>query len=223
MTTPEERKGAKDPFAEKRKKDLEETFKPYGIALARLVFHWNRLHEALALLFVTVVNTTEHAALMSPYREVPLAIWHSAKSDFTQREMLRGAADKSPHLSPEQQEDIKEMLNKIDRGLRPDRNAATHAPLSFAEEVVGNTSQFSMHVAFSNSEHAERLRPKEDLVSEFNHYADLAECLERYVQEMYGALLHAKNPIKDSQPFPIFPWPTKPKWPQKENPKGSKS
>jgi hypothetical protein len=59
MTTEDERKAVNAAFKAKRKQELRDTFQPYGVALAYLIFHWNRLHEALSLSFIMLVNPRE--------------------------------------------------------------------------------------------------------------------------------------------------------------------
>ncbi len=169
----------------RRERALQRAFKPYGVALARVVFHWNKLHESLSLLFTVIVKpppkTSVHP-VTDPERALPLAIWHSTESDSTQRKMLREAAINAQNLTGKQRKDIIEVLNTIDRQLRGYRNKATHAPLNFAEKVVAAGSELYLHAnPGSANKYAQELKDA-DLIEEFEKYAALAEGLNSYVE-----------------------------------------
>ena len=220
MATDDEKKAAalrrkrNAAFSARLERAKKRTFRPYGIALSYLVFNWNRLHEALSLLFIMVVNAPNSKThLGTADRAVPLAIWHSMRSDSSQRDMLRAATTVAPHLTDRQRADIKWMLQEIDKSLRGDRNSAIHAPLTFSAREIADGSEFAMNAnIFSGSRHAKKLGGK-NLIEEFDRCAALADCLEGYASAMYGALMHSYNPSKGIFGEVFFAWPKKPKLP----------
>lgn len=165
MATDDEKKAAalrrkrNAAFSARLERAKKRTFRPYGIALSYLVFNWNRLHEALSLLFIMVVNAPNSKNhLGTADRAVPLAIWHSMRSDSSQRDMLRAATTVAPHLTDRQRADIKWMLQEIDKSLRGDRNSAIHAPLTFSAREIADGSEFAMNAnIFSGSRHAKKI------------------------------------------------------------------
>src|SRR6202035_2579226 len=67
-----------------RRRLAERNFRPLALELGWLLYEWNRLHESLAEIFAAVLCPNESAV-------VALAVWHSARSDLAQREMLLAA------------------------------------------------------------------------------------------------------------------------------------
>jgi hypothetical protein len=105
-------------------KQLDKAFKPYAIEIGFLTRSWNLLHDNLGKIFGRIM---EH-----PIPHVPIAVWYSATSDRTQREMLRAACAAtfrvSPGKRPGLKDDIKWLLSKV-QTLADQRNDAIHAPL----------------------------------------------------------------------------------------------
>jgi hypothetical protein len=131
----------------KARRAMNRAFRPYGIALAVLAFNWNRLHEQLSLLFITILripDETEPLGQMN--RNIPLAIWHSTDNDSPQRKMLRVSVERASHLTTNQRKDIIWVLNQIDDPLRHHRNSALHAPMSMnvALNDPGGSNVFSV-------------------------------------------------------------------------------
>jgi len=62
-------------------------FEEYALAVGKVAYAWNYLHERLGELFVVVSGAKQSVAL---------AIWYSTKSDRTQRDMLRAAVNAIP-------------------------------------------------------------------------------------------------------------------------------
>ena len=104
-------------------------FKPYVAALGQLALAWNGLQESFAALFWTMsLNGPPKAGDF--INDAPLWIWHSIKSDRSQREMLKAAID---HTSVDWQrsklkDDAIWLINEAMK-LEDLRNDALHAPL----------------------------------------------------------------------------------------------
>jgi hypothetical protein len=64
-------------------------FEEYALAVGKVAYAWNYLHERLGELFV-VVSAAEQA--------IALAIWYSTKSERGQRDMLRRRSRESRPL-----------------------------------------------------------------------------------------------------------------------------
>jgi hypothetical protein len=62
--------------------DVDRAFAPYITAAGEVVNAWNKLQEQLCLVFV---------ALTGMPKDMATAIWHSARSDAIQRDMLAAA------------------------------------------------------------------------------------------------------------------------------------
>src|SRR5215211_6790047 len=97
---------------------------PYITALGELVIAWNSLQEQLAELFWTVTGISNG--------RVPLAIWHAANSDRTQRQMLRAAAENAFATDKDKKtrDDILWLLDRAN-SLADQRNDAIHSPFWF--------------------------------------------------------------------------------------------
>jgi hypothetical protein len=195
----------------KARRAMNRAFRPYGIALATFAFNWNRLHEQLSLLFITVLripDETEPRGQMN--RTIPLAIWHSTDSDSAQRKILRASVECASHLTTKQRDDIIWVLNQIDKPLRYERNSALHAPMSMAlalNDPAGSNVFSVIADVFSASPHSRNLSKKQNLVEELELYGEHAAVLERFTTEMYGHLLW-----RDARPG-THPWPGKPALP----------
>jgi hypothetical protein len=151
--------------------EFTKALRPYGDRLGRLVFHWNQLHNELALLFGHITTPDN--------KPMAHALWHSTNSDFQQREMLRVAATHSRLVNTEQRDAIIDVLNTVDSALRHDRNRAIHAPLTHSQRMEGDSLKLWIEAdVFSGSPHAIKLSGK-DLLLEFKEYAMLAERLKK--------------------------------------------
>jgi hypothetical protein len=188
-------------------KQLNRAFNPYAANLGELVFHWNSLHNELSHLFELVIK--------SPVRKMGVSIWHSTDSDFAQRKMLRAATEIASHLSKPQREDILWVLNRIEDGLRHNRNDALHAPLIVIMDYA-LTKITVVPDPNSDSPRARALIKKGfDNLNEFlRENIELANLLELFSNGMFQAIL---NPSERA-------WPQRPALPhahRKKSPKGS--
>src|SRR3954454_14531805 len=92
--------------------DNSAAFAPYIQAAGGVVDAWNRLHETLKYLFVAVTKMPEN---------VGYAVWHSARSDSGQRDMLRAAiaatSDQEPWVIrfPTAKDDLYALLQKANK------------------------------------------------------------------------------------------------------------
>ena len=104
-------------------------FADYALALGRLTLAWNALHERLAALFWDLAADRIPLA-GGTYSNVPLWIWHSLRSDRSQREILRAVLENSgvDWGRPELKESVKWLLARTD-ALAGARDDAVHSPL----------------------------------------------------------------------------------------------
>jgi hypothetical protein len=150
-------------------------FKPVAIELGWVVREWNRLHEALAELFADVVASADRA--------IPFAIWYSAPSDRTQREMLKEvvvAAYRSQQPQPPIVKEINWILNQV-KSLAGKRNSAIHAPLVF----VNQTTDIEIMPAFFFGNPRARELMGKTLLGEFKWYRDHLEKLAWYAEILH--------------------------------------
>jgi hypothetical protein len=102
-------------------------FRPYVTALGQLSLAWNDLQECFGALFWTLMSPPPLTAFA--HREA-LFVWYSIKSDRSQREMLKAAANNLTidWRQPALVDEINWTINKADR-LEDWRNDAVHSPL----------------------------------------------------------------------------------------------
>jgi hypothetical protein len=109
---------------QQRRREQERQFKPLAQEIGWIAFEWNRLQEALAELFADAI---------SDHQPIALKIWHSVRSDLTQREMLKAAAE---HRSATVDAKLRPLwaavvwLTNQASTLSQKRNDALHVPLS---------------------------------------------------------------------------------------------
>src|SRR5579863_1025001 len=136
VTTIRDSMGKTYPFKLLTASTTKAALRPYAAELGLMANAWNHLHRSLSLLFSLL--------LQAPNPFVGQAIWHSQDSDIAQRKLLRALLDAdtlrlpafliqpekySPMLDRAQAEDVRYILDEIDRRLRHKRNNAIHAPL----------------------------------------------------------------------------------------------
>jgi hypothetical protein len=115
----------------RRHRFTEPYFEPYAKAIGQLLLAWNDLHERLASLFVM--------AMGGGWVDRPLGIWHSVRSDYSKRRLLREAIAKLPDNEKANREkltdEIEWILDASDKleGLRDD---SAHTPLHYL--MMGN-------------------------------------------------------------------------------------
>ncbi len=122
--------GAKRPKWDRSERYTSKEYLPYVTAIGQLALAWNDLHEALGSLFVSIVSVDDPKIQ---------AAWQSLQADRAKRGMLRAAiremSAEQVRLNPRAEDEMKWLLNQIDR-LENERNNAIHSPLmSFSHPV----------------------------------------------------------------------------------------
>jgi hypothetical protein len=166
-------------------------FEAYTLALGKVAYAWNYLHERLGALFVAVSGTD---------RGVALAIWYSTPSDRTERGMLKAAiAARTEWPFPIAQEELKWLMDRAE-GLAFYRDNAVHAPASL---YVG--TDVEMGASFFNGHpRAQNLMGKR-LIEEFEWIEKYAEILSRFAMQTTTALSFSAR----------YPWPDRPDLPSR--------
>jgi hypothetical protein len=154
--------------------------------MAGIIIAWNSLHETLARLFCAALGTDNPS--------VPLAVWHSLKSDRTQRDALRAALNQG-FLTTKNclavREKTKLLLNEIHK-LADRRNDAIHSPFVLRTDQYGTV--FTPDDTFANPR-AQKLSANE-LLSELVWYREQIEHLDNFAFDLYWA-----------SAFPRLGWP----------------
>jgi hypothetical protein len=159
---------------------------PYLIELGLVVVSWNELHDELGQLFSIVRG--------GPSLGCALEIWHSEKSDWRQRNLIRSALPSAlsnlPRAKQEDaewvrraREEIKWILDQAD-SLADHRNNTTHSPL--IGELEANEWKLTSFTFFRHPR-AKKLAGKE-LLSEFQWYWRTFRVLTAYTQHIRLAL-----------------------------------
>ena len=181
--------------------ETKAAFEAYTLAVGKVSYAWNYLHEKLGQLFV-VVNGAE--------REVALAIWYSTDSDRTQRNMLKAAnAGSSKNrwpLAPQAKDEIAWLLDRAE-SLADARNNAVHAPATL---LVGPWSEGNavMGAAFMAGHARAKKLVGKDLLAEFAWCERYAEALTMFTQKVQTAICFAER----------YPWPERPSLPTRDHP-----
>ena len=171
-------------------------FRPYAAALGQIALAWNELHQALAILFCTVMG--------GGYVNQFLAVWHAIKNDRAQREILKAAATSNlnSYLSPEIVEKLTSdiaWINARANEVEDARDDALHSPL-FA--FRGPNAVFP--AAGLGHKRAEKLMARRNLLHEFRWCRNSAMTLTEYVYGLDGAASGLGRP-----------WPDRPKMPNR--------
>jgi hypothetical protein len=176
-------------------------YEPYAIAIGRLVFSWNHLHESLAQLFCALAPV--HC------ENTMLGAWHATDSDSMQRRMLSGAVKGSlPAVLSDAQKSSVEWLLAETTKLSDARNNAVHAPLVFitSPDVGTRIAPFSQH----GNPRAKRLeQAKKDLMHEIVSCRETADVLRSFALK---AMVHLRRSENAERP----PWPDKPALPDRD-------
>jgi hypothetical protein len=180
-------------------------FKPYVTALGQLALAWNDLQESLADLFWTaMMNGPPVAGDVVNY--AALWVWHSIRSDRSQREMLKAAINRSSvdWKRPKFQEDANWLLKKI-VGLEDRRNDAIHSPLFLTTRSlwgVGLGPEKIAPAVWLFNPRAIKLSERTQLLSEFRYCRDTSITLADYARAINGALINPRRPWPDKPSLP---------------------
>ncbi len=195
---------------------IERKYRPLVVDIGLLVVSWSRLQETLARLFWFVTGIENGA--------IPLAIWHSTKSDRAQREMLREAAEvafvstllkraKLPTAASNKRanEDIVWLVNKAN-SLADKRNDVMHTPYLVALIEPKNQDNQLIPEATYGNPRALKLKGK-DLRKEFIWYRGHADELCRFAYDL-GTCIRWPDSV---------PWPDRPELPHHGQPPSPKT
>jgi hypothetical protein len=169
---------------------LNDAFAPYITAAGAVVNAWNKLQEQLNKVFIAITGMP---------RDMASAIWHSARCDGLQRQMLSAAIAATPddrwsgRLSSAR-DDLRALI-RVANKLAEDRNDAVHAPVSLA---IDNGRLIPIPAYFHGNPRATRLKG-EDILSEFERCRETANILREFSEKIETALN-----------FPSYAWPERP-------------
>lgn len=181
----------------------------YLVALGGVALSWNRLQEAMAILFAAILNPLPN--------QVSLAMWNSLVSDRSQRDLMKAAiqvrfsadeGDLRPqfpgfkHSFETVGSDLGWLMTEAIK-LENDRNDALHSPLTLS---LGQSVLRYVPSPVTGYQRAKNLRTKTDrnkttLIAEFDYYALKAETLRGFALSAQSALLF---------PGPVPIWPVRP-------------
>ena len=177
----------------------DKALEPYKLALGRVAHQWNHMQERLGLLFCMVAGLDN---------SMGMGIWHSLKSDRTQRDLLEAAtsaADKEEEWRndfPKAKADIDWILRKV-KALADSRNSAIHAPIS---AVIGGEPEIRPFTFFGNP-NAAKLVGK-DIFVEFEWYGNYFKTITKFAADLSLALMGRRRPNSV-----WMPWPNRPQLP----------
>jgi len=166
----------------------DKSFKTHATAIGQLAIQWNLLHEALGLVFLSVMQGGHG----NQYAQV----WSAVPSDGAKREMLL-AASEGAWLHPDAPEEqnrrrelvralVKELV-KAATALEDARNNAIHAPLTVALNALRpDFGAISPDISLNNKR-AQRLLNK-DLLAEFRWCRDYAFVLGVFALALHESL-----------------------------------
>ncbi len=94
--------------------------KTYAQRIGRLLWAWNRIHSAFAVMFASFVDRRQTRAGQ--------ALWHAVKTDTAQRDMLAALLPFQTSIRPEVAEGV-EWLLEVTGKLAQHRNDVVHTPM----------------------------------------------------------------------------------------------
>lgn len=157
----------------------DKALQPYYSALGKVAHAWNHLHEELGKVFCAATQLD---------LSIGMAVWHSLKSDRSQREILEGAIIRAAQSEdwmeahPGAVEGIQYLLKKVNQ-LAGYRNDAIHAPC-----IVNWRGDFEITpLTFFGNDKARRLMGK-DILVEFEWYEKTAGALRSHASACRFAL-----------------------------------
>lgn len=176
---------------------------PYFIAIGEMTTAWATLHEILGALF-SVLMLGNTPAPGDSIDWTPTYVWHTIKSDRTQRDMLDAAFKHSAVLNAHKLKNelttLGTWLFEACRKLEDRRNDAVHSSLILTthekgiKEVVPNL--------FMKNPRAEKLSKLEDLLAELHCTRDNIIKLFFFAQQLHSALINPAAPLPDKPELP---------------------
>jgi hypothetical protein len=151
----------------------DKAFRPYAIALGQIALAWNEFHQALALLFCSVMG----GGFVNQF----LAIWNAIRNDRAQREILKAAALNNTNgtMPPEMVEGLVKLIEWINaraNEVEDARDDALHSPLL----AFRGTQNAVFPAAGLGHKRAEKLLKRKDLLAEFRWCRDSAMTLTEF-------------------------------------------
>jgi hypothetical protein len=174
--------------------------------LGQLALAWNDLQESLKGLFWVLMNPRPQEGDLVNY--VPVWVWHSIKSDRSQRHMLKAAVTHLP-VNWERStlvEDVTWLINRAE-SLEDARNDAIHSPL-FAVNKSLYGMQYETPIEkiaparWLFNPRAIGLAKRKNLLGEFRYCRDTAITLADYAQLIERALINPGRPWPDRPSLP---------------------
>jgi hypothetical protein len=188
---------------QQRQREQERQFKPLALKIGWIAYEWNRLQETLAELFADAMGNHTPA----------FKVWHSVRSDLTQREMLKAAAEDKMAFGAESLKrvwaEILWVTNEA-TALSHKRNDALHAPFFFVTHA-DKIEVLPLH--FFGNQKAKKLLSK-DILKEFEWYKNSLAVLADYAMILHYA-------VRFTGDFSLPSRPALPSLGQKASPKRS--
>jgi hypothetical protein len=174
-----------------RKREQGRQFKPFAEEIGWITYEWNRLQESLAELFADAMGD----------EAISLKVWHTVRSDLTQREMLKAAAaHRMSTVTLERQSVWKEVRWLVNEAtnLSHKRNDAIHVPFVF---VTHADKIEVLPLYFLGNPKAKRLASKEPL-EEFKWYRESLAVLADYAMTLHYAVAFTDYPLSRRPALP---------------------
>ena len=183
-------------------------FKPYVAAIGQFALAWNDLQESLAGLFWSL-NLPYPPSAGDSINYLPLRVWHSIKSDRSQRDMLQATVK---HLSvdwgrPRLVCDANWLIDQSTK-LEGARNDTIHSPLFSVDKSLYGSTEARERIApawWQFNPKAISLMKRENLLGEFRYCRDVAIMLSDYARQIDAALINR-----------LRPWPSRPSLPNRK-------
>jgi hypothetical protein len=171
--------GAKESYTGKE-------FRPYALAIGQAALAWNGLHEALAMLFWTLLG--------GGFIDTAAGVWNSAGFDRARRGMVRGALDGTTERAriqhPKMMSDIKFLLDRADE-LENARNDVVHTPLYRLHRwggMIPRTAETALPDVIFRNARALNIAKKQDILAEFRWCRKQGAALRQYAMRLDRAL-----------------------------------
>lgn len=170
-------------------------FTPYVAALGKFALSWNELQDNLCSLF-SIVSLNRAPQVGDVVSYFSAHVWHSIRSDRSQREMLDAAIKHSALASANLTEHGKWLIDRV-TSLENRRNDILHSPL--ISWRMGTSRTVIVPNTFMRNPRAIGLAENIDVLKEIKSAANHALELSRYAERIAACLLN-----------PGQPWPEKP-------------
>jgi hypothetical protein len=176
---------------------------PYLIAIGEMTTAWATLHEMLCSIF-SVLMLERLPRPGDAVNLTPTYLWHTIKSDRTQREMLGTAFKRSSaleeHTAKEEIKSLGVWLLEACTKLEDRRNDAVHSSLILTIENDG-TKEIRPNL-FMRNPRAEKLSNLEDLLEELQCARDNIIKVFFFAQELNDVLVNQHLPLPSRPELP---------------------